>query len=134
MPSDERHRPDDPRAWLDRARSNLIRAQHKIPDVYLEDLCFDAQQAAEKALKALCIARGIDFPYVYDLGRLITLLRNEGQPVPESVADVGRLTRFAVLTRYPGLDDPVTEEDHKRAVEVAERAVEWVEDQLQTSP
>jgi len=102
--------------------------------VYLEDLCFDAQQAAEKALKALCIARGIDFPYVHDLGRLITLLRNEGQPVPESVAEVGRLTRFAVLTRYPGLDDPVTEEDHERAVKIAERAVEWVEDQLQTPP
>ena len=52
MPSEKRHRPDDPRAWVDRARSNLIRAQHKIPDVYLGDLCFDAQQAAEKALKA----------------------------------------------------------------------------------
>ena len=132
MPSEKRHRPDDPRAWVDRARSNLIRAQHKIPDVYLEDLCFDAQQAAEKALKALCIARGIDFPYVHDLARLITVLRDDGQPVPEDVQEAGRLTRFAVLSRYPGLDDPVTEEDHERVVEIAERVVEWVEDQLPT--
>ncbi len=29
--------------------------------VYLEDLCFDAQQAAEKAIKAVLIARSIPF-------------------------------------------------------------------------
>jgi HEPN domain-containing protein len=31
--------------------------------VYLEDLCFDAQQAAEKAIKAVFIAPGERFPY-----------------------------------------------------------------------
>src|SRR5262245_44069890 len=46
--------PDDPREWLSRARSNLARAAHgpHLPEVYLEDLCFDAQQAAEKAIRA----------------------------------------------------------------------------------
>lgn len=132
MPDKNRRRPDDPEAWLDRARSNLIRAQHTIPDVYLEDLCFDAQQAAEKSLKALCIERGIDFPYVHDLAQLITLLQEEGQTVPDEVKEAGRLTRYAVFTRYPGLDDPVTEEDYERAVEIAERVVAWVADQLAT--
>ena len=42
--------PDDPREWLNRARSNVLRAQTRLPGVYLEDLCFDAQQAAEKAI------------------------------------------------------------------------------------
>ncbi len=130
MPSGKRRRPDDPWAWMDRARSNLIRARQRLPNVYLEDLCFDAKQAAEKALKALCIERGIEFPYVHDLARLITLLQDEGQPVPDEVTEAGRLTRYAVFTRYPGLDDPVTEEDHNRAVSIAERVVEWVEDRL----
>jgi len=130
MPDETRRRPDDPRAWLDRARSNLIRAQQKILDVYLEDLCFDAQQSAEKALKAVCIEHGIDFPYVHDLAQLITLLQDEGQPIPEDVKEAGRLTRYAVFTRYPGLDDPVTEEDHERAVGIAERVVAWVEGHL----
>jgi len=130
MPSGKRRRPDDPWAWIDRARSNLIRSRQRLPNVYLEDLCFDAQQAAEKALKALCIERGIEFPYVHDLARLITLLRDEGQPVPDEVTEAGRLTRYAVFARYPGLDDPVTEEDHNRAVSIAERVVEWVEDRL----
>jgi HEPN domain-containing protein len=132
MPSGKRRRPDDPRAWLDRARSNLIRAQQRLPNVYLEDLCFDAQQAAEKALKALCIEYGIDFPYVHDLAQLVTLIQEEGQSVPDEVREAGRLTRYAVFTRYPGLDDPVTEEDYNRAVEIAERVVDWVEQHLDT--
>lgn len=100
--------------------------------MYLEDLCFDAQQAAEKALKALCIRRGIDFPYVHDLAQLITLLQEEGQAVPDEIREAGRLTRYAVLTRYPGLEEPVTEGDYERAVEIAGRVVEWVEHHLET--
>jgi HEPN domain-containing protein len=51
----ERRPPDDPIEWLNRAKSNPARATADInlPGVYLEDLCFDAQQAAEKAIKAL---------------------------------------------------------------------------------
>jgi predicted nucleotidyltransferase len=37
-------------------------------EVYPEDLCFNAQQAAEKAIKALLIAHGVRFPYVHDIG------------------------------------------------------------------
>lgn len=43
-----------PRDWLGRAKSNLARARQPKPDeVFWEDLCFDAQQAVEKALKAV---------------------------------------------------------------------------------
>ena len=69
-------------------------------------------------------------PYVHDLTRLVTLLQEEGQPVPDEVKEAGRLTRYAVFTRYPGVGDPVTEDDHERAVAIAERVVEWVEDHL----
>ncbi|MBI3799108.1 MAG: HEPN domain-containing protein [Deltaproteobacteria bacterium] len=58
----ERFPPDDPREWLNRARSNLSRAKAKTPDIYLEDLCFDAQQAAEKAIKAVLLKQGVSFP------------------------------------------------------------------------
>ena len=69
----ERYAPDDPREWMNRARSNLVRARSRIPGAYLEDMCFDAQQAAEKAIKAVMIARNIDFPYVHDLASLLSL-------------------------------------------------------------
>ncbi len=65
----EQRTPNDPREWLRRARSNLSQAKGGIglPEVYLEDLCFQAQQAAEKALKGVLIALGIHFPHTHDL-------------------------------------------------------------------
>lgn len=134
MPPDERFPPDDPRAWLSRARSNLVRSRNRADGVYLEDLCFDAQQAAEKALKALCIHRGVEFPYVHDLAELITRLQQAGASVPEGVRQAGRLTRYAVETRYPGLGEAVTEEEHERAITLAEKTVQWVEELLGTPP
>jgi HEPN domain-containing protein len=35
------------------------------------------------------------------------------------------LTRYAVNTRYPGLEEDVTEAEHGSAVELATRVVEW---------
>jgi HEPN domain-containing protein len=57
-----RYPAEDPREWINRARSNLIQARVAQPGIYFEDLCFEAQQAAEKAIKAVLITRRIDFP------------------------------------------------------------------------
>ncbi len=59
MPPRESFAPDDPRDWMNRARSNLAKAKTRTADVYWEDLCFDAQQAAEKATKAVLIHRSV---------------------------------------------------------------------------
>jgi hypothetical protein len=37
------------------------------------------------------------------------------------------LTRFAVTTRYPGVAEPVTAEEHHRAVAIAEAVVKWAD-------
>lgn len=78
--------PDDPREWLRRAASNLVRAKSELPGVILEDLCFDAQQAAEKAIKGLLLHFGVGFPYTHDLARLLTLVQQAGLAVPPDVA------------------------------------------------
>ena len=126
----ERFSPDDPREWLNRARSNLARARSgaTIPEVYLEDLCFDAQQAAEKALKAVLIHLDVSFPYVHDLARLLTLVKQAGQEVPASVRQAARLTRYAVVIRYPGLPEPVVRGEYEEAVSMAAEAVRWAEE------
>lgn len=126
----ERFGADDPREWLNRARSNLARARHRIPGTYLEDACFEAQQAAEKAIKAVMVLRGIEFPYIHELARLIDILESAGDPIPDAVRRAGRLTRYATATRYPGLEEPVTEREHAEAVEIAEAVLHWAESLL----
>ena len=99
MKPPERCPPDDPREWLNRARSNLSKAGNRSPGVYLEDLCFDAQQAAEKAVKAVLLARGIEFPYVHDLGLLLTLPIDTGDAVPEAIRQAEKLNPYATTAR-----------------------------------
>lgn len=126
----ERFPPDDPREWLNRARSNLSQAKAKTPDIYLEDLCFDAQQAAEKAIKAVLLKERVSFPYVHDLARLLTLLEEAGEEIPAAVRQAEDLTRYAVVTRYPGLTEPVTEAHYQQAVASAEAVVRWAEERI----
>ena len=125
----KRKAPDDPLEWLNRARSNLARAKAdlRLPEVYPEDLCFDAQQAAEKAIKAVLLNLRVPFPYIHDLTELLDLVQNAGKRIPKPVREAGRLTRFAVVTRYPGIAEPVTREDYRRAVRTAERVFRWAE-------
>lgn len=126
--------PEDPREWLNRAHSNLARAKAMIAGVYLEDLCFDAQQAAEKAVKAVLIRRNIRFPYVHDLARLLSLLEEAGCKVPASVRKAERLTRFAVESRYPGLAGPVNKTEYLRLVRIAEGALRWASREIVPAP
>jgi HEPN domain-containing protein len=122
--SPERFPPDDPREWLQRARSNLALAKTHPPEAYLEDLCFEAEQAAEKAIKALLIKREVAFPYVHDLARLLTVLEEAGESIPKTIRVAEGLTRYAVITRYPGLAEPVAEAQYEEAVSIAEAVVQ----------
>lgn len=126
MPSD-RLPQDGPREWLNRARSNLIQARDEKPGVHLEDLCYQAQQAAEKALKAVFLHYGMRFPYIHDLAELVNLLDKGGHPVSPEVEDAVGLTDFAVEARYPGTAEPITHEEYLEALGHAERVVQWAE-------
>ena len=126
----ERYPPEDPREWLNRAQSNLMLAQAQGENVYLEDLCFNTQQAVEKSIKALLIQHKIEFPYVHDIAELLTLLEQNGQEIPQHIKQAERLTRFAVATRYPGIAPLVTQEEYIEALNLAEEVVLWVEDLL----
>ena len=117
-----------PYDWLRRAKSNLIRAKQPKPEEVLwEDLCFDTQQAAEKALKAVLLARRIAFRFVHDIAELLTLLENQGVTLPEEIKASAELTDYSVESRYPGPFEPVTEEEFQRALKIAETVVAWAE-------
>ncbi len=128
--------PDEPQEWLNRAKSNLAKAKGgiSIPGVYLEDLCFDAQQAAEKAVKALLIHLRVRFPYVHDIAELLTLVERAGQVVSMQTRQAIKLTRYAIATRYPGTSEPVTPQEYDEAVAMAGGVVYWVEEILEKEP
>ncbi len=121
--------PTHPRSWLRRAKSNLTRARLLAgqPGVLYEDLCFDAQQAAEKALKAVLVHQQARFPKTHSVAELLTLVQRSGVEVPGEIQNATLLTPYAVEARYPGLWEEVTAADHEEAVATAERVVEWAE-------
>ncbi|MBM4441776.1 MAG: HEPN domain-containing protein [Candidatus Rokubacteria bacterium] len=119
------------RAWLRRARSNLALAkQPKPPEVVWEDLCFEAQQAAEKAVKAVLVKHQIAFPKTHDLGVLLGLLEQGVPAVPDVLWEGRDLSRFATAARYPEGTTPATEADHRDAVRIADEAVRWAQGQF----
>ena len=124
--------PDDPLEWLNRAKSSLSLARRKSQEIYLEDLCFQAQQAAEKAIKAVYIAQDLVFPYVHDLSQLLSVLEKNGIAVPAAIRTASKLTIYAALTRYPGLGTPVSEEEYDEAMQMAEAVVSWAETYVRT--
>jgi HEPN domain-containing protein len=124
--------PPDPRTealeWLARARGSLVLAMQPKPEsAFWADLCYLAQQAGEKALKA--IYHHIDQPhrFTHDLEELAQGLAEQGLEVPSAVRSAVALTRYAVETRCPGTCEPVTESDYCRAIELAQGVVAWAE-------
>lgn len=109
-----------------RARGDLALARAPVPEgVFLEDLAFHLQQAAEKAVKAVLIRHGIRFPKIHDIDELLALLPPAHRPGSDT--HFGGLAVYAVMTRYPGPSEPVTREEFLEALAIAERAVEWAE-------
>jgi HEPN domain-containing protein len=100
------------------------------PEIYHEDLCFHAQQAAEKAIKAVLLRHGIRFPYVHDIRELILLLKRKAINVPARVWKARELTNYAVETRYPGLSEPVNDKEYLAAVALAEAVLRWADKQI----
>lgn len=120
-----------PQEWLNRARSNLaIAKQPRTEEIYWDDLCFETQQAAEKALKAVLLARKVKFRFVHDLAELITVLENNGVTVTDDVREAAILTDYSVEARYPGPFEPITEDEFRESLRIAEAVVAWAEQQV----
>lgn len=120
-----------PREWLNRAKSNLaIAGQPGTDEIYLEDLCFETQQAAEKALKAVLLAKGIKFRFVHDLAELLTLLEKNNVALPDDVRAAAILTDYSVEARYPGPFEPVSDDEFRESRRLAEAVVAWAETQI----
>lgn len=124
--------PASPQEWLLHAQSDLKLAKLGLnQDVLAEQICFHAQQAVEKAVKAVLLFHKVDFPFTHDLQDLLDILEAAGIHVPPDLSDVSILTPYAVETRYPGYWGEISESDISEAVSFAEKAIRWAEEVVQ---
>lgn len=122
-----------PEEWLRRSQASLALARVQGEGVLLEDLCYQAQQAAEKAMKAVYIARGKEFLFTHDLDRLAMGLELIGIEITEPVEQATILTRYAMDIRYPGGFEPVSAAEHQEAIHLAETVIAWAIAQIAAS-
>lgn len=119
--------PGSPADWLRYAHSDLELARVRRPaKVLFEGLCFHAQQAVEKALKAVLVAKDVPPPKTHNIRTLLDLLPRD-IIVPQRVEDAASLTDYAVMSRYPGDFESIDEKEYKETVRLAETVVLWAE-------
>ncbi len=92
--------PGSPQEWMGRAKSALALAGAPLPEgaVY-EDLCYYAQQAAEKAIKDVSQYHGWTFRYTHNMEELWSELKRHGLEIPQYLKDAIVLTDYAWATR-----------------------------------
>ena len=116
--------------WIERAKGSLEIAQIKIVGhIHYEDLCFQIQQAVEKALKGLLIFYGVEPEFTHNIELLLTELE-KFTVIPQDVEQAMKLTTYAVQTRYPGGYDDITKEEYEKAVKIAKDCLDWVENKI----
>ena len=116
-----------PSDWMRHAYSDLEIAKIRISgNIRLESLCYHAQQAVEKSIKAVLIHHGIEPRKTHDIAHLLALLPANAPP-PPAAEDMASLTSYAVMLKYPGDYEDVTEEDYREAVRIATSVYAWAE-------
>jgi len=121
--------------WLRAAWEDLEDAELMLEEGRWFRAAFFAQQAAEKALKALYpLVAGTEPPRMHSVTELYRGLREHGFRLPEELAEkLPALNKYYTVTRYPdaanGLpSESVDREEAERAVGVARRLLRLVEE------
>ena len=79
--------------------------------VFTDGVCFHAQQAAEKDLKACCIALGINFERKHDMRYLLDLIADKKDVTADMYDWAEQLQQYAVEVQYPeAAIDPTVQE------------------------
>ena len=119
--------------WIKKAENDIkcakliLDSEEKLTDM----ICFHAQQAVEKALKAFLTANVVRVGKTHDIMALIKQSIEVDQDFRElPLNDLAQLTFYAVEVRYPDDYYLPTLSEARRAVELAEMVLERVKNKL----
>lgn len=121
--------------WMAQAERDLRHARNARRDADYEWSCFAAQQAAEKAVKALAVSLGGE-PWGHSITALLAALPAEMRPDVALVDRAKVLDKHYVQPRYPnGFDsgapgDYYTKAEAGVAIDHAEALLAWCRDRL----
>jgi HEPN domain-containing protein len=116
------------RQWLTKAEDDLAAAQDMLRGnkPYRWIVCYHAQQAAEKYIKACLVHRGTEPPRLHDLAELLRVLASKDRALADRLHEARTLSAYAVDARYPGDAPSPTHEDAHEAVRLAAKVREAV--------
>lgn len=117
--------PKSIREWLEVADSDALAVEqlssHEL--VVWPIVCFHAQQAAEKYLKAVLVRHRTPPTRTHDLTQLLSHVRAAGATLEGLDADCALLSKYPVEFRYPSREPKPTAEEGRAAVEAMRRIV-----------
>jgi HEPN domain-containing protein len=99
------------------------------PEVHISIVCFHAQQAIEKSLKAVLFLHQIEFRRTHNLTELAELLHQNKIETPVINDQLERLNPFAVTLRY-GDDIEIELISRDTATKMVNSIFEWAEELL----
>ncbi len=106
--------------WLGWAEGDLVTAieNEANPKVPYRNAAYEAQQAAEKAIKAVILLAGLGFDEVHDLEALATQVP-AGFPLPVTTDALARLSDLATEGRYPDEGEAIAADEVAQAIATA---------------
>lgn len=98
---------------------------------YLRTFALIVSRLSKNQLR-LCLQIESEFEKIHSISKLLKQVEDFGIMVPEEIKETSELSVYAVSTRYPGDYEPVSETEFKEALAMAEKAVKWIEEMIET--
>ncbi len=121
--------------WLRQAKRDLQHSRHALEKEEYEWACFAAQQAAEKAVKALYQKLGAN-AWGHSVSALLSNLPSQTYPKGTLIDKAKELDKHYIPSRYPNFHplgaplDYYTKAEAERAIEYAGEIISFCENKL----
>ncbi|NPV08248.1 MAG: HEPN domain-containing protein [Anaerolineae bacterium] len=128
-------RQTEARRWFSQARADLAVVHTLVGAGHYAAACFHAQQAAEKALKAVLFSQGSRVIWGHSVAELAKQCSVHEPSFADLAAEAAQLDQFYIPTRYPhGLPSPAVPSETYTAAqaEMASASVERIIDLAET--